>query len=299
MALTLDNGWWVAPSGNYPGTSKPITSVGRCMAIGYGHTNPRTYHTSDPHWFTWQTGNSWNRAGLCILFINTTDQDIKLTSAKIKCCSCNSGGKGIVTYTSAAGYHNSGIAANGDPATISSFVRVCNSKPINPDNMNYGGGESNFGLNVIDALNSSSNVWQQSSSSTINIPRVSYNMNQPGSAGSGPASAFGESSSYPEYARFIPRQFTYEDCPVIEANYGLCTLHFDVILDWETHTSYNQPVVRVYMDSNEMELIFEEERGPYIWRMTSGKWVLKRPLQVYTGLQTGWSDVENRGGDNS
>lgn len=284
--MNLQNGWWF----NDDVQNRPYV-------ISYSkETSPRTYLVSNPPWYTWQSGYLWDSDGMSILFVNTTDQDLKLSSIGIKTVSCNSGGQPFVAYSKQWGYYYVGLHANGAAAVFSSYYRVCN----NLKNVDFAGISVGDGQAVVDILNRSSNVWEQSNSFSHDIARVtSTNMDTAGSISGKQTATFGEKSGYPDNAQFKQRTYTFTECPIIEANGGICTLHIDVKVSWSNpSTSYpNVPFVRVLLDPNEMEIIFNEERGPYIWRMTNGKWVLKRPLQVYTG--SAWSDIENQGGDNN
>ena len=39
-----------------------------------------------------------------------------------------------------------------------------------------------------------------------------------------------------------------------------------------------------------MDIVIEQERGPYVWEMNNGKWRLIRPVNIMTAK--GWSDIE-------
>lgn len=287
MALTLNNGWVVVPSGEL--------NSGRAFTFNYSYGSPRRYGAANPPWLTWMTGMIWNRQGLAILYINNTDQELKLTSIKLKTVSCNSGNYTMVGYTNGY-YYDTWIQATGDPSNLSCYVRVSNDSNIDPDSMNYGGsaGGGDLGINIANALNDVG-LWQESDEFTIDIPQVDYNMDMRGNPNSGPTSVFGESTRWPEHARFIAREYQFDNSPIIQPK-GICTVHLDVSFPtWDGSDSSRLPVVRTLLDPDEMEIMFEEERGPYIWRMTNGEWVLKRPLNILTGQR--WSDIENLGGD--
>lgn len=277
MSLNVQNGWIMGDS----------TST-RPNIFNYYKSTPRTYSIADPSWLTWQSAPLWVQGGIAILFVNTTDSNLKLTSIKLKTVSCNSGGQTFIGYNSSLGYYDIGMVASGDAADFTCYVRVCNNSQFNISTTDYS--------SISNILNSSSSTWEQSDSFTQHISEVNFNMDTRGAVPNGPSAAFGESSSWPENARFIAREYTFSSCPIIQSKVGICTLHFDVTFPtWNYIPGQyysSSPYVRVYLDPNEMEIIFDEERGPYIWRMTNGKWVLKRPLNIYTSTQ--WSDIENQ-----
>ena len=285
VAVSDQNGWWFN-----------TTPANRPYVISYNHSNPRQYKASDPPWWTWQSGSLWvNDIGMCILFVNNTDKDLKMSSVSLKAVSCNSGNQYFVGYKQNWGYYRLGLWASGAAANFNCYYRVCN----NNKTIHY---ESADTTHILNTLNGASNQWEQSNIFTQSITAVnSSNMDTPGSVSGRQTATFGERSGYPDNAQFKLRTYTFTECPIIEANGGFCTLHVDVSFPNYDGEYINppgpMPFVRVLLDPNEMEIIFNEERGPYIWRMTNGKWILKRPLQVYTG--TAWSDIENQGGGNN
>lgn len=288
MSVVDQNGWWF--------NSNPAN---RPYVITYRTTNPRVYAASDPTWWTWQSGSLWlNGGGMALLFVNDTDKDLKLTSVSLKAVSCNSGRQYFVAYKQTWGYYRLNLWASGAAANFTAYYRVCN----NNKSIDYGAASINDTI-ILNTLNNSSNIWEQSNSFTQNIPQVSSsNMDTAGSVAGHQTATFGEDTSrnYPDEAQFKLRTYTFTECPIIEANGGLCTLHVDVTFPDYDGDYVNPPgpipFVRVLLDPNEMEIIFDEERGPYIWRMESDKrWHLRRPLQIYTGTQ--WSDIENQGGN--
>lgn len=279
MAINLQDGWW------YNGSQY----TDRPWILNYSYGSPRVYGSSDPSWWTWATYAVWSREGMSILFVNLTDDDLKITKTGIKSVSCNSNGRNIVSYNSMQGYIYLDWTANGAGCDFSCYYRACNDMK----NINF---ESLSPEDVVSNLNSSGHTWTQSNAVTVSVPEVDFdNMNNPGRVGSGPSSSFGEDPNYPENGRFIAREYTFTDSPIIEANGGICTLHVDVHVGDQSTSFPGVPFIRVLMDPKEMEILFEQEIGPYIWRMTNGVWVLKKPLRIFNGAS--WADAENAGGN--
>lgn len=281
MALDLQDGWW------YNGTSH----TDRPYILDYGtleHSSPREFWLADPPWWRWGTYRVWRDHGMAILFVNQTKEDLKITSTAIKSVSCNSNGRAIIAYSSTRGYYALGDTANGAGCDFQCYYRSCNdAKTSNVAGMTP--------QQVVDLLNSDDHIWKQSDTVSVQVPEVDFdNMNVQGRAGSGPSSVFGGKSTYPERGRFIAREYQFQESPVIEANGGICTLHIDVHVENERTSFPGVPFIQCSMDPHEMEIVFEPERGPYIWRMTNGRWVLKRPLNIMTS--SGWSDIEDIGG---
>lgn len=246
----------------------------RPTMYNYYYGNPRYYEIANPPWFKWSRCNLWAQYGVAIIFINDTEDQLKLTQVSIKSVSCHSGGSyfyGARTLPDGSTQYYITSPSNGRGATYSAFVRV-----------------SNDDKDIMD----STKVWEQSQSYQHTIPSItSSNMDRAGSI-NGPSALFGSGSQWTGNYKFSAKTYTFKDVPVLEPN-GMLALHVDITpLSGDLDDSY----IQIMMDPDEMDIVFDQERGPYIWRMESdGHWHLRRPLQVFTGNV--WTDPENKGGN--
>ncbi len=221
--------------------------------------SPHRYEVADPPYFTWSTGVLWNRYEAAIKFVNDTGQRLKLNKVAVKTVSCHSGGS---QYWSTTGLVS---PCYGYGAKYICYVRVSND------------GEKTF---------------QESSRATNEIPDITKsNMNSKGTSTTNTAK-FGN-PPFTGNMGLILRNYEFSTSPIIEIG-GVAYLHLRIEL-LDDSKAY-QTTIRFILNPKEMEIQFDQQRGPYIWRMESdGHWHLRRPLQVFTGNV--WTDPENQGGN--
>lgn len=220
----------------------------------YYNEDPPYYQKADPPYYSWAGGGLWQRLEASIKFINDTDSSLKLKNVAIKTVSCHSGGK---YYWSSTGLT---IPCYGYGAKYTCYVRVSNDDE---------------------------KTYQESSKFSNTVPNInSSNMNSPGTSTTNTAK-FGD-PPFTGDKGLILRSYVFDTCPVIEPG-GIARLHLHVdLLDPSKKYSTN---IRFLLNPDEMEIQFEPELGPYIWRFCEdGAWHLRRPMQIQTG--NGWSSVE-------
>ena len=215
--------------------------------------------------------------GLAIRFKNTTANPMVVKEVSVKSCPCNAGNSGFWAFGS---YLDSSMA-QGWATDYYCFLRVNNNafEESTASDDNIFASETASRLNSLDKSS-----WQFSQAQRVHLDRVNMNMHFKGTSGTNPAS-FGE-GVYADTAGGLKfKKFIFNDCPVIQPQ-GNLLLHFDVYT-----AMIHGGMVRIIPDPKEMEIKIEQERGPYIWRMTDGHWKLVRPVNIFTGDK--WSDIEH------
>lgn len=257
---------WINGTGNYANLPRMYNYI-----IDASSSTFHTYEYATPQYFKWMRGHLWYEYEAAIKFVNDTGDKLKLNRVSIKSVSCNSDGQPF--------WSSSGItsAAGGYGGTYRVYIRVSNPT-----------GRSGGIIGTDDSTNNSSDrIWESTNQVTQHVNVITNsNMDTPGTSTTNTAS-FGM-NYYPEqYAMLQLYEYTFEDAPIIEEN-GIAFLHFGFTCDGDQRSTY----IEFILDPREMEIVFDQERGPYIWRFCEdNQWHLRRPLQV--GTANGWTDVED------
>ena len=230
-----------------------------------GHP-PFTYTSSG--FFNWGAWSVWNRQYVAIRYINDSNQPVRFNSVGLRIVACNSGGSSF--------WSSSGVVdhSGGWGATYTMRIFVCNTP-----------GASSTPVDQWHTL-----TYEEATVAVKDVPDADYNMNYRGTSTSNTA-MFGE----PPYD-FPMQKFTFDTCPnILPGGFAIVRLE---ITDRKGGFDYSRdPTIRFSMNPLEMEIEFDPQFNPYVWRAyhENGKvvWHLVRPVQVKA--IDGWHNIE---GDN-
>lgn len=216
--------------------------------------------------FDWQEFSYWSRYhSICRKYVNDTGSSIKYDIVKVRSCSGNS----IDSQKNPTGEFYSYSAETESMHVHEKVTGLACTLFV-----------------IIRVSNDGEQTWASSEISEVEISRVSYNMNYKGSdSGRVKDSAeFGGGEYFDTSNGLTYYEFNIENCPVLEPN-GVMYLHWGIKnAYWNSSETMNNGVLRVLFGSNDIEVIAEQYKYPYIWRRgEDGKWHLRRPSYSLKG----------------
>lgn len=212
------------------------------------------YSESDIYW-SWATGNVFDRIDACIKGKNNTTQNIKINSVTIGTLSCNAGGTNFYWWNGSGYSLTNASYAKGYGGTYYSKIRV---------------------------KSPGSSTFEESSVGTATVANViTKNLYYVGSSSS--SAAFGPD--------LVPRTFNLSTSPTIKPG-DTVYLHFGVS---SFNGSKSETIIKFSLKTDEMVVNTGKDKDFFVWRYDGTKWVLDREVKVYKNSTDKWVTVDKPG----